>query len=77
MVDDVLKKYPEDVKVVIKDFPLSFHKQARLAAQYVLASRKQGGDEKYKELYHKVFESFYQESKELKHFFKKKFSPGI
>ena len=43
------------MKVVIKNFPLSFHKQAYKAAQYVLAAREQG---KYKELYHKVFENF-------------------
>ena len=50
-----MKKYPNDVKVVIKNFPLSFHKQARLTAQYCLAAREQG---KYKELYHKIFENF-------------------
>ena len=57
MVDDILKKYPNDVKVVIKNFPLSFHKQARLTAQYCLAAREQG---KYKELYHKIFENYKQ-----------------
>ena len=50
-----LEKYPNDVKVVIKNFPLSFHKQARLTAQYCLAAREQG---KYKELYNKIFENF-------------------
>ena len=58
MVDDILKKYPNDVKVVIKNFPLSFHKQAKLAAQYCLAAREQGGVEVYKELYHKIFDDF-------------------
>ena len=57
MIDDVLKKYPNDVKLVIKNFPLSFHKQARKAAEYVLAANNQG---KYKELYHKVFENYKQ-----------------
>ena len=42
MVDDILKKYPNDVKLVIKNFPLSFHKQAMKAAQYVLAANNQG-----------------------------------
>jgi len=54
-VDDILKKYPNDVKVVIKNFPLSFHKQARRAAQYALAADRQG---KFKELYHAIFEDF-------------------
>ena len=55
MVDDVLKKYPDDVKVVIKNFPLSFHKQAYKAAQYCLAAREQG---KYKELFKKIFDNY-------------------
>ena len=50
-----MKKYPNDVKVVIKNFPLSFHKQARRAAQYSLAAAKQG---KYKEMYHAIFEDY-------------------
>ena len=56
-MDDILKKYPDDVKVVIKNFPLSFHKQARKAAQYSLAAHRQG---KYKEMYHAIFEDFRQ-----------------
>ena len=55
MVDDILEKYPNDVKVVIKNFPLSFHKQAYKAAQYCLAAREQG---KYKELYKKIFDNY-------------------
>ena len=58
MVDDILEKYPNDVKVVIKNFPLSFHKQAKLAAQYCLAAREQGGVKAYKELYYKIFDDF-------------------
>jgi len=57
MVDDILKKYPNDVKVVIKNFPLSFHKQAMKAAKYVLAAKNQG---KYDELYHKVMDNYRQ-----------------
>ena len=59
LIDDLLAKYPNDVKVVIKNFPLGSHKQARKAAQYALAADKQG---KYKEMYHKIFETW----KELK-----------
>ena len=40
MVDDILDKYPNDVRVVIKNFPLSSHKQARQAAEYCLAAEK-------------------------------------
>ena len=55
LIDEVLAKYPNDVKVVIKNFPLGSHKQARKAAQYALAAHKQG---KYKEMYHKIFENY-------------------
>ena len=44
LIDDILKKYPKDVKVVLKNFPLSFHKQAMKAARYVLAADRQGRD---------------------------------
>ena len=54
-MDDILKKYPNDVKVLIKNFPLSFHKQAMKAAQYSLAADRQG---KYKEMYHAIMEDF-------------------
>ena len=57
MIDDILKKYPNDVKVVLKNFPLSFHKQAMQAAKYVLAAKNQG---KYDELYHLVMENYRQ-----------------
>ncbi len=57
MIDEILEKYPNDVKVVIKNFPLSFHKQAYKAAQYALAAHKQG---KYKDMYHKIMENFRQ-----------------
>ena len=57
MVDDILKKYPNDVKVVLKNFPLSFHKQAMQAAKYVLAAKNQG---KYDELYHLVMDNYRQ-----------------
>lgn len=54
-MDDILKLHPNDVKVVVKNFPLSFHKQARLAAKYALAASRQG---KYKEMYHMIMENF-------------------
>ena len=55
MVDEILEKYPNDVKVVIKNFPLSFHKQALKAAKYSLAANKQG---KYKEMYHLIMDNY-------------------
>ena len=54
MIDDVLKKYPNDVKVVFKSFPLSSHKQAFKAAKYAIAAGRQG---KFKEMFHKIFDN--------------------
>ena len=57
LIDDILAKYPNDVKVVIKNFPLGSHKQARKAAKYALAADRQG---KFKEMYHIIFENYKQ-----------------
>jgi len=54
-MDDLVKKYPNDVRVVIKHFPLSFHKQAKKAALYSLAAERQG---KFLEMYHKIMENY-------------------
>ena len=55
MIDDILKKYPNDVRIVVKQFPLSFHKQAKKASLYALAAERQG---KYKEMSDKIFENY-------------------
>ena len=55
MVADIRNKYPNDVKVVFKNFPLSSHKQANKAALYSLAAERQG---KYYEMYKKIFENY-------------------
>jgi len=39
---DVLKAYPDKVKIVIKNFPLPFHPNARPAAKLALAANLQG-----------------------------------
>ena len=57
LVEDVLKKYPDDVRVVIKNFPLGSHKQANKAALYALAAGRQG---KYKEMFTKIFDNWRQ-----------------
>ena len=54
-MDDIAKKYPNDVQIVIKNFPLSFHKQAKKAALYALAAGRQG---KYKDMYHKIMDNY-------------------
>jgi protein-disulfide isomerase len=50
----VLKKYPDDVKLVHKHFPLAKHKFAVKAAKAVLAADKQG---KFSEFHEKLFKN--------------------
>lgn len=42
MFEQVLERYPEQVKIVFKHFPLQFHKVARPAALAALAAQEQG-----------------------------------
>jgi protein-disulfide isomerase len=50
----VLEKYPQDVKLVHKNFPLSKHKFAAKAAKAALAADKQG---KFPEFNEKLFKN--------------------
>lgn len=52
---EVLKAYPKEVKLVFKDFPLSFHKQAKNAAKAARAAGEQG---KYWEMHDLIFEKY-------------------
>jgi len=52
LIDEILKKYPNDVKVVFKSFPLSSHKQAFKASKYAIAAGRQG---KFNEMFHAIF----------------------
>ena len=51
----VLKAYPDEVKLVYKDFPLSFHQQAKNAAKAARAAGEQG---KYWEMHDLIFEKY-------------------
>ena len=42
LIEQVLDKYPDDVKIVFKHFPLPFHQQAMPAALASMAAEKQG-----------------------------------
>ena len=48
----MLEKFPKDVKLVIKQFPLQMHPYARKAAVAALAAGKQG---KFWEMHHELF----------------------
>ncbi len=53
-MDEVLKAYPNDVKLVFKNRPLAFHKEAMPAAKAALAAGKQG---KFWEMHDAIFDN--------------------
>lgn len=53
-MDELLKAYPNDVKLVFKNLPLDFHQQAKPAAAAALAAGKQG---KFWEMHDLLFEN--------------------
>lgn len=55
MIKEVLGMYPDTVNLVYKDFPLSFHKQAKNAAKAARAAGEQG---KYWEMHDMIFDNF-------------------
>ena len=57
MIDDLHAKYPNDLRIVIKHFPLGNHKQAKKAALYSMAAERQG---KFIEMEHKIFDNYRQ-----------------
>jgi protein-disulfide isomerase len=60
-VDSVMAAYPKDVKLIYKQFPLSMHPHAELAAEASLAAREQG---KFWEMYDVLFANFQHLSRE-------------
>ena len=53
-MDEVAKKYPNDVKIVFKQLPLAFHDKAEPAARASLAAGKQG---KFWEMHDALFDN--------------------
>jgi protein-disulfide isomerase len=60
-VDIVMAAYPKDLKLIYKQFPLSMHPHAELAAEASLAAREQG---KFWEMYEVLFKNFQRLSRE-------------
>ena len=52
VTDEIKKNYPDKVRVVFRQFPLSFHEDAHLASQAALAAHEQG---KFWEMHDKLF----------------------
>ncbi len=61
-MEDVLKEYPNDVKLVFKNLPLPFHDKAKPAAKAALAAGKQG---KFWEMHDALFKNQGDLSEEL------------
>ncbi len=57
----LVDRFPNDVKVVFKQFPLDMHRSARLAAEASLAANAQG---KFWELHDKMFANYRQLSRD-------------
>jgi len=55
LLEQVLEKYPQQVKLVVKNFPLGNHRFAKPAAAAALAAGEQG---KYWEYHDKLFERY-------------------
>ncbi len=55
VLDQVIEKYPDEVKIVFKNFPITSHKYAEKAARAVLAAGKQG---KFWEFHDALFLNF-------------------
>ncbi len=54
LIDQITAAYPKDVRVVFKNFPLSFHQQAMPAAKAAIAAGNQG---KFWPMHDKIFEN--------------------
>ena len=54
-MDKLRTLFPNDVKVVFKNFPLRSHKQANKAALYAMAAGRQG---MYNEMHHNIMERY-------------------
>jgi protein-disulfide isomerase len=59
-VDIVMAAYPKDIKLIYKQFPLSMHPHAEIAAEASLAAREQG---KFWEMYDVLFKNYRQLSR--------------
>lgn len=55
-IDELLKLYPNDIRVTFINMPLSFHKNALPAAHATVAALKVGGNDAYWKMHAKCFE---------------------
>ncbi len=53
-LQQLVKEYPNDVKVVFKHYPLSFHKKAKPASAATVLAAKQKGNDAFWEMHDKI-----------------------
>lgn len=53
VLDETVDKYPDQVQLVFKNFPLSSHEHSEVAARAAMAAKKQG---KFWQMHHALFE---------------------
>jgi protein-disulfide isomerase len=56
-LDQLMQKYPNDIRIVFKHNPLPFHQRAKPAANFSIYAFKKGGHKKFFEVMHLLFES--------------------
>lgn len=56
-VDELLKRYPQDVRLVVRHNPLPFHPRAAPAANLAMEVRAQRGDQAFFEISRRLYES--------------------
>ena len=56
-LEELLQRYPDDLRIVWKDRPLPFHKRAKPAAVFARAARAQRGDAGFWAAHDKLFEN--------------------
>jgi protein-disulfide isomerase len=61
VLKEVLKAYPKEVKLVLKNYPLRIHQQARNAAKAAMAAAEQG---KFWQMHDALFENYNKLSEE-------------
>ena len=61
-IDSVLEEFPDDVRLVFKQYPLAMHKQAKMAAEVSLAAHAEG---KFWPMHDKLFENYRQLKRDL------------
>ena len=56
-IEQMMKDFPNDVRLVYRHFPLSFHENAQKAAEASECAAKLGGNDAFWKMHHKLFQN--------------------